>query len=145
MYLAAGTWNIDVVDGKVKNLLANFTEVTTTGINPHTHTITNYKPTNGNNNNSNRVVLTDNNDLKIYGYVDVLRNGQPVKNWVNVPVKIFMSKGNIVSIDVDPIKTNYHFGGIPVFGIVTLLTDQNNKSIRAHSSIITPNNATNTS
>jgi hypothetical protein len=145
MYLAAGTWNIDVVDGKVKNLLANFTEVTTTGINPHTHTITNYKPANSNNNNSKQVVLTDNNDLKIYGYVDVLRNGQPVKNWINIPVKIFMSNGNIVSIDVDPIKTNYHFGGMPVFGIVTSLTDQNNNSIRAHSSIITPNNTTNTS
>ncbi len=46
IYIAAGTWNLDIADGKVKNLFANFTQVTTAGINPHTHTITNYKPNN---------------------------------------------------------------------------------------------------
>jgi hypothetical protein len=139
IYLAAGTWNIDVVDGKVKTLLANFTQITTTGINPHTHTITNYKP----GNSSNPIVLNNNKVLKLDGYVDVLRNGHSVKNWVNVPVKIYLSKGNIVSIDLDPIKTHYHFGGVPIFGIVTTLTDQNNKDIRHM--IMSSNNATNTS
>jgi hypothetical protein len=127
VYLAAGTWNLDVINGKVKDLIANFTQVTTTGINPHTHTITNYKP--GNSSNSIELDSTNKN-LRINGYVDVWRNGQSVKNWINVPVKIYISRGNVISIDVDPMKTDFHFGGMPIFGIVTSLTDQNNNDVR---------------
>ncbi len=139
MYLAAGTWHLDVIDGKVKDLFANFTQVTTTGINPHTHTITNYRQ----DNSSNPVKFeSKSNTIKITGFADVLRNGQPVKNWMNVPVKVTLSKDNVIGIDVDPIKTDFHFGGTPIFGIVTSLTNQNNNNLKQP--FLSPNNVTNT-
>ena len=139
VYLADGNWYLDLIDGKVKNLFANFTQVTTTGINPHTHTIINYRQ----GNISNPVEIdSKNNIIKITGYADILRNGQIVKNWLNVPIKITLLKDDVIGIDVDPIKTSYHFGGTPIFGIVTSLTNQNNHNLRQ--SLLSPNNATNT-
>jgi len=139
MYLSDGNWHVDILNGKVKDLFANFTQVTTTGTNPHTHTITNYRQ----GNISNPIEIdSKNNIIKITGYADILRNGQPVKNWLNVPIKITLLKDNVISIDIDPIKTSYHFGGTPIFGIITSLTNQNNHNLRQ--SLLTPNNATNT-
>jgi hypothetical protein len=139
MYLADGVWYLDIVNGKVKDLFANFNQVTTTGTNPHTHTITNYRQ-----GNISIPIEVDskNNIIKINGYADILRNGQPVKNWLNVPIKITLLKDNVISIDIDPIKTSYHFGGTPIFGIITSLTNQNNNDFRQ--STLSPNNATNT-
>ena len=139
IYIADGNWHLDILNGKVKDLFANFTQVTTTGINPHTHTITNYSQ----GNISNPIEIdSKNNIIKITGFADILRNGQPVKNWLNVPIKITLLKNNVISIDVDPIKTSYHFGGTPIFGIITSLTNQNNHNLRQL--LLSPNNATNT-
>jgi hypothetical protein len=42
--------------------------------------------------------------------------------WTNVPAKIDINKGKTITISLDDTKTNHHFAGQPVHGVVTSLT-----------------------
>ena len=51
-------------------------------------------------------------------------------SWSKVPIKVFVAKGYAISISIDAAKSADHFRGIPIFGIVTALTNQSNKELR---------------
>ena len=52
----------------------------------------------------------------IEGFTDVASNGRT--SWFEVPTTITINDGKIISISVDDNKTNHHFGGQPLLGIV---------------------------
>lgn len=123
IYIAAGDWKLDAMNGKVQNFIANFTEVLDTGNNPHIHTIANFRES-----SNNSVSLSPDNSISFFGTADILKNGKV--SWSDVPIKVFVAKGYAISISIDAAKSADHFRGIPIFGIVTSLTRQNNKEVR---------------
>jgi hypothetical protein len=123
IYIAAGDWKLDAMNGKVQNFIANFTEVLDTGNNPHIHTIANFRES-----SNNSVSLSPDNSISFFGTADILKNGKV--SWSDVPIKVFVAKGYAISVSIDAAKSADHFRGIPIFGIVTSLTSQNNKEVR---------------
>jgi len=138
IYISDGDWKLDVINGKVQNFIANFTEVLTTGNNPHIHTITNFRA----GNNSSYLYLSSENSISFSGTADIFRNGKLI--WPGVPVKVFIAKGYVIGISVDPTKSDNHFRGIPIFGTVTSLTGKDGKELRT-SILATSGNSTSAS
>jgi hypothetical protein len=124
IYVTAGNWTLDVISGKVQKFIANFTEVLTTGNNPHIHTITHFKTVSTN----APISLTPEKSANFSGTADIMRNGKVI--WSNVPIKVFIAKGYVISISIDPEKSGNHFRGVPIFGTVTSLASQNSKELR---------------
>jgi hypothetical protein len=63
------------------------------------------------------ITLVSKNYTAFMGIVDI---GQ----WKNVSFTGNLNNGNILILNVDPIKTEHHFKGLPIYGIVTSLTDR---------------------
>ena len=80
VYIADGDWKLDVINGKVQNFIANFTEVLTTGTNPHIHTLAHFKG------GGSSIMLGPDKSISFAGTIDVLRNGKVI--WSNVPLKV---------------------------------------------------------
>jgi hypothetical protein len=57
-----------------------------------------------------------NNDIIIKGVTDVGANNKI--SWFEVPTTITLNDRRIISISVDDNKTNHHFGGQPILGII---------------------------
>jgi hypothetical protein len=49
--------------------------------------------------------------------------------WENVPIHITMMNGNIINLNLDPEKTEDHFYGLPVFGTIQSIVDENGKEL----------------
>ena len=57
------------------------------------------------------------NSIVIKGFTDAGTNNQ--KSWSEVPTTIVINGHKIISISVDDNKTNRHFGGQPILGVVS--------------------------
>jgi hypothetical protein len=66
------------------------------------------------------ITLKPNNDLSIKGVMDIGTNNQT--SWTNVPTTINIVAGKIITISVDDKKTDQHFAGQSIHGIVNKLT-----------------------
>jgi len=58
---------------------------------------------------------------------DITTNGK-IK-WKNVPIVVHLLNGNVVNINIEPTSTDDHFKGLPVFGTVESIIDQNGKEL----------------
>ena len=113
-WLAAGNWSIIVNNGVVTSFETKMTWYNSTGTNAHTHDLTNFKAVSG---NTEMVPINmTNKQTTIEGFTDVASNGRT--SWFEVPTTITINDGKIISISVDDNKTNHHFGGQPLLGIV---------------------------
>jgi hypothetical protein len=112
-WLATGDWDITLNNGNVASFDANMTWYNSSGINAHTHELTNLRPSAG-----DQLLSTkeQNNDIIIKGVTDVGANGKI--SWFEVPTTITLKDHRILSISLDDNKTNHHFGGQPILGIV---------------------------
>ena len=89
--------------------------VLTNGSARHQHRITNFTMAGAS--------LTNNNmTWVINGTSAVTMKDGPVEN---VPINITIMNNNVISIWLDPIKTNNHFGDTPIFGTVNATTVRN--------------------
>jgi F5/8 type C domain len=113
-WLAAGNWSIIVNNGNVTSFDTKMTWYNSTGTNAHTHDLTNFKSVSGNT-QAVPMNLTD-KQKTIEGFTDVGSNGRT--SWFEVPTVITINDGKIISISVDDNKTNGHFAGQPLLGIV---------------------------
>ena len=80
------------------------------GTAPHTHEIYNATATN---------ISQNGNATIIKGTVSVTMKDGPV---TNVPTTWTIINGNILTISMDPTKTNNHFGNTPIFGLVSSMS-----------------------
>lgn len=111
-WIAAGNWTIGVNSGVAPLVTANMTWYNDNGTASHTHEILNFRPS------APILVQPDNNSVFLRGVVDVGANHRIV--WSDVQSTIDIKKGGkILSISLDDAQTNDHFGGRPIFGIVT--------------------------
>lgn len=62
------------------------------------------------------------------GASDTSTNGE-IK-WNDVPITVHLLNGNIINIMVNPVKTDYHFKALPVYGTITSITDQNGNELK---------------
>ena len=113
-WLAAGNWSIIVNNGNVTAFETKMTWYNSTGTNAHTHDLTNFKSV-SDNTQAGPMNLTDKQKI-IEGFSDVGSNGRT--SWFDVPTVITINDGKIISISVDDNKTNGHFAGQPLLGIV---------------------------
>ena len=113
-WLAAGNWSIIVNTGNVTSFDTKMTWYNSSGTNAHTHELTNFKSV-SDNTQAVPMNLTD-KQKTIEGFTDVGSNGRT--SWFEVPTVITINDGKIISISVDDNKTNGHFAGQPLLGIV---------------------------
>ncbi len=113
-WLAAGNWSIIVNNGNVTSFDTKMTWYNSSGTNAHTHELTNFKSV-SDNTQAVPMNLTD-KQKTIEGFTDVGSNGRT--SWFEVPTVVTINDGKIISISVDDNKTNGHFAGQPLLGIV---------------------------
>ena len=119
--ILTGDWILNVHNGTVTNLEANFLASPMDGSMGHIHQITNFS---ANEDDGGVIILStsdnnSNNSLSINGTADIKINGVLV--WDNADISISISNGNTFNIDPNDIDTQNHFGDQQVFGIVTRL------------------------
>jgi hypothetical protein len=113
-WLAAGNWSIIVNNDNVTSFDTKMTWYNSSGTNAHTHELTNFKSV-SDNTQAVPMNLTD-KQKTIEGFTDVGSNGRT--SWFEVPTVITINDAKIISISVDDNKTNGHFAGQPLLGIV---------------------------
>jgi hypothetical protein len=113
-WLAAGNWSIIVNNGNVTSFDTKMTWYNSSGTNAHTHELTNFKSV-SDHTQAVPMNLTD-KQKTIEGFTDVGSNGRI--SWFEVPTAITFNDAKIISISVDDNKTNGHFAGQPLLGIV---------------------------
>jgi hypothetical protein len=131
IWVLGGNWSYGVMNGNLSDFNLNIIMTQLTGSGLHTHSIANLRNVTGEVQpltNTTSIMLRNSNYTDFVGIADINTNDQ-VK-WKDVPIAVHMLRGNIVNINTDPIKTEDHFKGLPVFGTVTSITDQNNNELR---------------
>jgi hypothetical protein len=142
IYVLAGNWSLDVVNGEVNYLQVDFIMGLQNGTQMQVYSVENLEniviaPPQQNAGSipdqelsSNLLLLssTNNYSLSLFGYVDVL-TGDTVE-WQNVPVSINIFNGNTISILLNPSDTDNRFKGQPIYGVVIWILDANNEPIK---------------
>jgi hypothetical protein len=131
MWVLGGNWNFDVNKGNLQDFKVNITMVMLDGKGFHTHSIDKLSNVSGitmpSSTPTPTISLTGNNTV-FKGIADINTNGK--LKWKDVPVIVHIINGNILNLTMDERKTEDHFKGLPVFGTVTSLADENNKELR---------------
>ena len=125
-FVLSGDWNLTVNAGKVTNFAAKFIKVLNDSSRWHTHDIINFKPTNINNSNT-IVQLSPDKTATIQGTVDIKLNNTSA--WNNVKSNILISKGKVITINLDNNATSNHFQGQPIYGVVESIKDANGNEL----------------
>ena len=116
-WLAAGNWTLTVNNGNVTSFEIKTTWYNSSGTNAHSHDLMNFKSASDISGNTQMLpITTSNKQTTIKGFTDIASNGKV--SWVGVPTTITINDGKIISISVDDLKTNHHFNGQPLLGIV---------------------------
>src|SRR5580765_5450132 len=113
-WLASGNWSIILNNGNVTSFGSNMTWYNSSGSNAHTHELTNFKAIPGG--IQTLPISGSGQQIIIKGVSDVGANKRI--SWFEVPTTITINDRKIVSISLDDDKTNHHFGGQPLLGIV---------------------------
>jgi hypothetical protein len=117
-FVLSGDWNLTVSAGKVTNFAAKFIKVLNDSSKWHTHDIVNFKPSDTNN---TLVQLSPDRSTSIPGTVDIKLNNTSA--WNNVRTNILISKGKVITINLDNNATSNHFQGQPIYGVVQSIKD----------------------
>ena len=113
-WLASGNWSIILNNGNVTTFETKMTWYNSSGTNAHTHELTNFRAAAGD--IQTLPMSGPANQIIIKGVTDVGSNSRV--SWFEVPTIITINDRKILSISLDDNKTNHHFGGQPLLGIV---------------------------
>ena len=123
-FVLSGDWNLTVNTGKVTGFTAKFIKVLNDSSKWHTHDIINFKPSDINN---TIVQLSPDKSASIQGTVDIKLNNTSA--WNNVKTNILISKGKVITINLDNNATSNHFQGRPIYGVVESIKDANGNEL----------------
>jgi hypothetical protein len=126
LFVLGGNWSLGVERGNLSDFNADIVMTKFDGTQRHPHVFENIRNTTGNISpvDSEDIALVGNNFTAFTGVVDI-------GDWKDVPISGNLNNGNLLIINVDPVKTEHHFKGLPIYGTVTSLTDQSGKEFRA--------------
>src|SRR4029079_3444661 len=113
-WLATGNWSIILNNGNITAFETKMTWYNSSGTNAHTHELIKLRPAAGN--IQTLPMSGPGNQIIIKGVTDVGSNNRV--SWYEVPTVITINDRKILSISLDDNKTNHHFGGQPLLGIV---------------------------
>jgi hypothetical protein len=125
LFVLGGNWSLGVEGGNFSDFNADIVMTKFDGTQRHPHIFENIRNTTGNISpvNSENIVLVSNNFTAFAGVVDI-------GDWKDVSITGNLNNGNLLILNVDPVKTEHHFKGLPIYGTVTSLTDQSGKELR---------------
>jgi hypothetical protein len=125
LFVLGGNWSLGVEGGNLSDFNADIVMTKFDGTQRHPHVFENIRNTTGNISpvNSENIALVGNNFTGFTGVVDI-------GDWKDVSISGNLNNGNLLIINVDPVKTEHHFKGLPIYGTVTSLTDQSGKELR---------------
>jgi hypothetical protein len=118
LFVLGGNWSLIVKGGNLSDFGADIAMMKFDGTQRHSHVIENMTNATGavppvTNEN---ITLVSENYTAFMGSVDI-------GEWKNVSITGNLNNGNLLILNVDPIKTEHHFKGLPIYGMVTSLTD----------------------
>jgi hypothetical protein len=119
-WIATGNWTIGVNNDNTAVVSSNMTWYNDNGTSSHTHEILNFRPF-GQGEQQSILVQPEDNSVSLRGVLDVGANHRIAWNGVQSATDI-KKGGKILSISLNDVQTNHHFGGRPIFGIVTSFT-----------------------
>jgi hypothetical protein len=125
LFVLGGNWSLGVEGGNLSEFNADIVMTKFDGTQRHPHKFENIRNTTGNISpvNSENIALVGNNFTAFTGVVDI-------GDWKDVSISGNLNNGNLLILNVDPVKTEHHFKGLPIYGTVTSLTDQTGKELR---------------
>jgi hypothetical protein len=125
LFVLGGNWSLGVERGNLSDFNADIIMTKFDGTQRHPHVFENIRNTTGNVSpvNSENISLVSNNFTGFAGVVDIGK-------WKDVSISGNLNNGNLLILNVDPVKTEHHFKGLPIYGTVTSLTDQSGKELR---------------
>ena len=99
------------------------------GSGKHTHYIGTMENVTAADSGLNKTILLTNgaNFSNFMGTSDISTNGE-IK-WRDVPITVHLLNGNIINIMINPVKTDFHFKALPIYGTITSITDQNGNEL----------------
>jgi hypothetical protein len=129
IWVLGGDWEFGVANGNLTNLAVDITMSQIDGTEAHHHTIESLRNVTGaaSPDRSQQIALTNGNYTDFKGIGDITTNGE-IK-WKDVPTTVHLANGNIINFNIDPSKTEDHFKGLPVFGTVESIIDQNGREL----------------
>lgn len=141
IWVLGGDWEFNVADGNLTNFVVDIEMTQVDGTAAHKHTIEKLNNATGmpmgtveplelnfmRGEPSSKIALVNNNSTMFRGTADLTTN-EDIK-WTSVPVHVTLQNGNILNINIDPSKTEDHFEGLPVFGTVQSIVDENGKEL----------------
>jgi hypothetical protein len=125
LFVLGGNWSLGVEGGNLSEFNADIVMTKFDGTQRHPHVFENIRNTTGNISpvNSENIALVGDNFTAFTGVIDI-------GDWKDVSISGNLNNGNLLILNVDPVKTEHHFKGLPIYGTVTSLTDQSGKELR---------------
>ena len=141
IWVLGGDWEFNVANGNLTNFVADIDMSQVDGTAAHKHSMEKINNATGmplgaiqplkvdimSGQPSTKITLENGNSTMFRGTADLTTNGQ-VK-WKDVPIHVVILNGNILNLNIDPGKTEDHFKGLPIFGTVQSIIDNNGKEL----------------
>ncbi|MDN5847952.1 MAG: hypothetical protein L0H53_16960 [Candidatus Nitrosocosmicus sp.] len=141
IWVLGGNWEFNVDNGNLTNFVVDIEMAKIDGTDAHKHTIEKLNNVTGmsllivnplkvdlmTNQPSSKIALVKDNSTMFRGTADLTTNENI--QWKDVPVHVTIRNGNVLNLAISPLETKDHFKGLPVFGIVQSIVDENGKEI----------------
>ena len=129
LFVLGGDWNLAVTNGNLSNFNAEIIMTKFDGSGKHTHYIGTMENATAADPGLNKTILLTNgaNFSNFMGTSGISTNGE-IK-WRDVPITVHLLNGNIINIMINPVKTDFHFKALPIYGTITSITDQNGNEL----------------
>ena len=126
LFVLGGNWSFGVKSGNLSDFGADIVMTKFDGTQRHSHVIENMTNATGAVPpiTSDNIILVSNNYTAFTGFVDI-------GEWKSVSITGNLNNGNLLLLNVDPVKTEHHFKGLPIYGTVASLTDHAGRELRA--------------
>jgi hypothetical protein len=112
-WIADGDWRMVAENARAKSFSTQMVWTSADGTQSHTHEFQNLRLLDNNTN----VAMAPGITLNLDGVLDVGTNG--AIDWPGVPARVYLGNGQTLVVAIDDTATNFHFGGQPVYGLVT--------------------------
>ena len=128
VWVLGGNWILNVMDGNLTNFNTDIKMTKIDGTGAHYHSIENIRDASGNYTiGSDKKIVLEGNSTGVSGIADITTNGN-VK-WKDVPLTFTILNGNILNLVIDPVKTDNHFKGLPIYGTVNSIVNETGKEL----------------
>jgi hypothetical protein len=125
LFVLGGNWSLEVEGGNLADFNTDIIMTKFDGTQRHPHVFENMRNATGN------IAPVNNENISLVGNnFTAFAGGGRYGDWKDVSISGNLNNGNLLILNVDPVKTEHHFKGLPIYGTITSLTDQNGKKLR---------------